>query len=155
MARSINPLTQRFWAKVHKTDTCWIWTASYDSWGYGHIKIGAKAAKANRVAWELTYGSIPEGMCVLHRCDNPACVRPEHLFLGTNADNVKDRTIKGRSNHPRGSRNGRAILTEEQVLAIRTEFRPHVVTRVTLAKQYGVSEGCIHGVLYGENWQHI
>lgn len=87
---------QRFWAKVNKTEGCWLWTASRTHEGYGMFSIQGRRHYAQRVAWMLTYGLIPEGMLVLHRCDNPPCCRPDHLFLGTHADNMADMATKGR-----------------------------------------------------------
>lgn len=86
----------RFWSKVNKTDGCWLWIASRHKKGYGQFKLDGKMRKAHRVAWELTYGPIPPDKNVCHTCDNPPCVRPDHLFLGTNGDNVRDAVKKGR-----------------------------------------------------------
>lgn len=92
------PLPERFWAKVNKTGECWLWTASFDGRGYGQIGAGpGRNKRSHRVAWELTYGPIPEGMYVCHHCDTKACVRPDHLFLGTHGDNVRDMIAKKRS----------------------------------------------------------
>ena len=93
-------LAERFWPKVAKSADCWVWTSSRDRNGYGYFRIsglyGRKAFGAHRIAYELTYGLIPPGMEVCHRCDTPACVRPEHLFLGTHATNLGDAAHKGR-----------------------------------------------------------
>lgn len=122
-------LEQRFWMKVQKTSSCWLWVASKTSLGYGQIGGGEKMHKAHRVSWELHNGVIPEGegyhgTCVLHKCDNRACVNPEHLFFGTIADNVADMDVKGRRTHARvgapGENHGRAKLTTAQVLDIRS-----------------------------------
>ena len=94
-------LRERFFEKVTKTNGCWIWTAcTHHQWGYGHFGVGGKTLAAHRVSWELHFGPIPDGLLVCHRCDNPPCVNPDHLFLGTNADNAADRVAKGRSVYP-------------------------------------------------------
>lgn len=101
MAPPFIPLKDRFWSKVVKTDTCWIWigAGSTSKKGYGQIRLpGAKGRQtsAHRVSWILHRGEIPIGLDVLHKCDNPPCVNPDHLFLGTNQDNVNDKVSKGR-----------------------------------------------------------
>lgn len=90
-------LPERFWSKVEKAEGCWLWTAYRDDDGYGSIRVGRKAELAHRVAWWLTNGPIPPGLHVLHRCDRPECVNPDHLFLGTQLDNVVDMYRKGRA----------------------------------------------------------
>jgi hypothetical protein len=107
--------SQRFWAKVKKTETCWTWTAYRDPQGYGTFSVGPRAThaphRAHRVAWELTNGQIPDGSLVLHRCDNPSCVNPKHLFLGTHQDNQRDKVAKGRQ--ATGLRNGKHTKPEK------------------------------------------
>jgi len=90
-----------FWEKVEKTDACWNWKAFIDYKGYGQFGFKNKVVRSHRVAWELTFGPIPSGLHVLHRCDNRKCVNPAHLFLGTNKDNVNDRELKGRHHSKR------------------------------------------------------
>ncbi len=92
---------ERFFQKVSKTDNCWLWLANKDNDGYGRIKIKGKTLLAHRVSWNIHFGQIPEEMNVLHRCDNPPCVNPLHLFLGTVLDNVRDRDSKGRNGYSR------------------------------------------------------
>lgn len=90
-------IEERFWAKVARSDGCWLWLAAKDGCGYGHFyPESRKLMKAHRMAWELLKGSIPDCLCVLHHCDNPSCVNPDHLFLGTKKDNTQDAIAKGR-----------------------------------------------------------
>lgn len=89
----------RFWNKVKKTDNCWFWTAGTFDDGYGKFKFEKKNRKAHRISWLLTNGDIPEGMLVCHHCDNPLCVKPSHLFLGTPKDNTQDMIKKGRQHN--------------------------------------------------------
>ncbi len=100
-------VADKFWSKVEKTDGCWNWKSGCDSDGYGRFGRPTGLCKSHRIAWTLSYGIIPPGLCVLHKCDNRACCRPDHLFLGTNADNTTDRTRKGRS--ASGDRSGRRL----------------------------------------------
>lgn len=108
---------ERFWSRVIKTDGCWLWQWTVNQYGYGLIQIDGRLKRAHRVAWEWTNGPIPAGMVICHRCDTPACVNPDHLFIGSHADNVADKMAKGRC--PRGERAGSAKLTDEQAEDIR------------------------------------
>jgi hypothetical protein len=106
---------KRFSEKVHKTSGCWLWTASLHKDGYGTFWYQGLVQLAHRVSWTLANGPIPEGMSVLHHCDTPACVRPDHLFLGTQLDNVVDMDTKGRRREQRGAANPNAKITDAQV----------------------------------------
>src|SRR5262245_56068801 len=119
------PLTveERFWRKVERGDAsvCWPWKAARSS-GYGVLRVAGRNIRANRLAWELTHGPVPPGLWVLHRCDNPPCCNPAHLFLGSNEDNVRDMQSKGRARPPlprRGATHPMAKLTLDQVAEIR------------------------------------
>lgn len=143
----------RFWDNVEKTSDCWLWKGATVGNGYGKVTINSKCQRAHRVAWELTNGPIPDGMFVCHRCDNPACVRPDHLFLGTPADNVDDMHIKGR--YPRGEARKRAKLTAEMVRQIRSRYQPRRVTVDALATEYGVHSSLIHRIVHRKAWKHV
>lgn len=143
---------QRFWAKVQKTDGCWLWTAYKDQDGYGRIWRNGTAAKAQRMSWEIHSGAIPDGLCALHHCDVPACVKPEHLFLGTRRDNNADRDTKGRQVHNKGEAHAQAKLTAVQVLDMRSRRGQ---TQRSLAKEFGVSRAHIRGIRSGKSWAHL
>jgi len=158
----------RFWAFVQKTATCWNWTGKRDK-GYGKFWWQGRSVTASRFAYEQLVGPLPAGSCVLHRCDNPACVRPDHLFAGTIADNTRDAIQKGRfdplaikrARKAQGRTNGRTKLTEEQVQEIRTRYRrgnaPHATgtSLRALARRYGVTKYTVFSVLHGLTWRHL
>jgi hypothetical protein len=148
-------LAERFWCKVARggPDECWPWQAGKNAGGYGRITVHDGRAQpiqyAHRVAWELTRGSLG-GLFVLHRCDNPACCNPAHLFLGTQTDNMRDRDAKGRLNPPRGSKSGRAKLTEAAVEEIRALAL--VARQRDIAALYGVHRSTVTNILSGKTW---
>jgi hypothetical protein len=140
-------IISRFWTKVNKTDSCWLWTGALDRRGYGAFSLNKKAVKAHRVSVMLD-GRNPTGFDVCHKCDNPACVRPDHLFLGTHADNMTDMKNKGR-NHKE------CKLNEQQVLEIRNLYDTTGTTIKQLTQMYNVSRGAIQGIVERTNWKHI
>ena len=146
------PLADRYWRHVIKTDDCWQWTGRVDKDGYGKLKFDYKQLKANRVSWELHFGPIPPGAWVLHTCDNPPCTRPDHLFLGTHADNMKDRHAKRRD--ASGSGHGRAKLTESDIPPIRAALAAGE-SMTSIGKRYGVNSGTIFFIAAGKHWQHV
>lgn len=135
---------------------CVEWTGVRLTFGYGMFRVRGKASKmlAHRWAWEHANGSIPHGLSVLHKCDNPACVNTDHLFLGTYRDNAKDRESKGRGRQPKGSAHSMAKLTEEKVAEIRRRLACGETGR-SLAREYGVGESRISAVKLGRRWRHV
>lgn len=155
-AGEARPFPESFWEKVNKTESCWLWTAGRNK-GYGGARRADRSpAHAHRIAWELTNGDIPEGFVVCHNCpggDNPLCVNPAHMFLGTIAENIKDAAAKGRTS--RGEGRPLAKLTEEQVLEIRALYAKGGITHVELASRFNVSPSLIGAVIQGKRWKHI
>jgi hypothetical protein len=150
------PLADRFWSKVDKSGDCWEWTGALDKLGYGDFRQGQKHIKSHRVSWELANGKIPEGICVLHKCDNPPCINPSHLFLGTHADNMQDCTNKGRRSNPpvrMGAGNNKAKLDNQKVLEIR-EVAGTMSNRAIAAK-FNVDPSVIGDVIARRTWRHV
>lgn len=146
----------RFWAKVNKTDSCWLWTAAL-SHGYGAIAWGSRRQMAaHRVAYELEIGSIPTGMEVCHHCDNPPCVNPAHLFIGTHADNMADMAAKGRSPSMANEKCGKTKLTDVEVDHIRL-MAVQGMKQVEIARYFGIHDGHVSRILSGKrrpkSWQ--
>ena len=148
-----------FWAQVDKNGPggCWLWKGWLLNSGYGETTIRCKKITAHRASYIWANGPIPKGKIVLHSCDVPTCVNPEHLSLGTDADNVRDCHAKGRA--ALGERNRSSKLTAEKVRAIRAEYwggkRASPSNAVELAAKYGVNRGTIVMVALGRSWTHV
>lgn len=146
-------MIDRFMDKVspEPNSGCWLWTATVDSCGYGLFGVGGSgnSKRAHRVSYEMFKGSIGDGLKVCHRCDNPSCVNPDHLFCGTDADNMADRDSKNRT--AKGSKNGKSVLNEELVMFIRNDRR----SERAIASEIGVSRGTVNAVRSGRTWGHV
>lgn len=149
-----NTPTARFWSRVAVTsnpDRCWLWQGKPFGFGYGQVTFEGKNRLTHIVAWRLQNGYYPT-LCLLHKCDVPLCVNPNHLFEGTRADNTRDMQSKGRGAF--GERSGTAKLTSAAVVEMRT-LRQLGRTIDQLAKQFGVSEGTVRPALSGKTWRHV
>jgi hypothetical protein len=154
----------KFWSRVTRSDGCWLWTAAKTSDHYGQMQFNGKVQYAHRISFALTYGEIKHGLFVCHRCDNPTCVRPDHLFLGTHSDNMVDMHIKARApkvvfwNKPDkvfslpNTPSARSKLTSLQVEEIRARYRTGMITQKELGKEYGVGQAQISRIIRGEEW---
>ena len=130
---------------------CWLWTGSLTAKLYGKLKVDGKVIGAHRLQWIRYNGPILEGMSVLHKCDMGLCINPEHLFLGTQADNLRDAAYKGRTYHPNGEANPQAKLSEVQVRQIFKDNNKGVV----IAGKYGVSTTTIYAIKTGGLWGYL
>lgn len=157
----VNSLEERFWKKVDKRgpNECWLWTASKDRWGYGVFteKRKKKWISAHRLSWRLHTGKpAPTNLCVLHRCDKPACVNPSHLFLGTQSDNVADMMAKGRcrsgTRTPSGEKHRWAKLTVKEVNLLLALHRCGVFSMRAMEGTMGISRQHARSIISGKSW---
>ena len=137
---------------------CWLWCGGKHRLGYGLFKFNGKTRTTHRISWELHRGPIPSGLCVLHKCDVPACVNPEHLFLGTVDDNNKDKSTKGRcatNIHTYGELHWGARLTTKEVQEIRQLYSSGGITQKSLGIRFGVGQAAIWQIVNRKRWKHI
>lgn len=171
--RQFKPLVERFWAKVEKTESCWLWRGAVNSAGYGKLYLGIVDGRyvvdtTHRISYRINIGPIPDGLGVFHKCDIPLCCNPEHLFLGVHADNMKDARIKGRfptgENHwtnkfperrLRGEQQSLAKLTADLVREIRRKKRESTISYKKMAEQYGVCPQLLHQVVKRKIWNWV
>jgi len=156
-----NEILDRFWSKVDKKgpNDCWNWLASKVH-GYGRIRCGGKHERAHRLSWVIHNGYIPPGTmygttCVLHRCDNPSCVNPNHLFLGDHSDNMRDMISKGRDKYVKGEAQYFAKMTKNKVRLMRNWHRDSRIPQRKLAKIFGISQASVWAIVNYKSWKHI
>jgi hypothetical protein len=148
------PFMGRFWLRANRGDSdgCWNWKGSLCSGGYGRINLNGKLIRAHQASWIIHYGEIPEGMHVCHHCDNRACVNPEHLFIGTNLDNIADKMKKNRQS--KGIERPASKLNDDKVREIR-KLRAYGYTFETLGKMFGVTPSQIYNAVNFISWRHV
>lgn len=145
---------ERFWAKVDRSGSCWLWIAGKRGDGYGAFQVeSTRQISAHRYSYEIHHGQIPQGMVVMHSCDRPLCVNPAHLSVGTQAENAADSARKARRH--RGSHNSQAKLTEGQVISMRERYLAGGITHSRLADEFAVSHALVSAILTRKAWKHI
>lgn len=150
------PLKDRLLAKaliINDEKSCWEWQGGKDKDGYGRIGDEGKTKRTHRVSWEVHFGPIPEENCVCHHCDNPPCIRPDHLFLGTVYDNNHDKEKKNRQ--VRGESNGMRKLSDIEILEIRELYSAGKHTQKDLGEIFGVSPSAISRIVGNKRWNHV
>ena len=144
---------QRFWDKVNVggSKDCWVWTGCKRPGGYGQIRYDRRIQKSHRVSWKINCGDIPEGLCVLHKCDNPSCVNPNHLWLGTYQDNSTDMVNKERQS--KGENLPQSKITQVYADCIRTAYANGDATYRQLAKEFNISRSTIWYIVTNQTWR--
>lgn len=154
----MKPILSRLLSRVQKCPLsgCWLWTGAVNPKGYGHLRFNRKDLIASRASWTAHRGPVPDGLLVLHRCDVPLCINPDHLFLGTHRDNVADMDAKGRRVVvvQRGESNCKAKLDVHQVRRLREEFACGA-SKSALSRKYGVNRQAIKHAVEGVTWSHV
>lgn len=150
--------------KVNATTGCHEWTAYKNEDGYGMFRMDGNTLRAHRLAWTLKHGEITNGLHCLHKCDNPSCVNPEHLFLGTHQDNMADKANKGRGNQPKGEGHHRTVITREQAIEVHRRIRAverysngrvKIGELLRVAEETGVRLKVVRHISAGDTWKHL
>jgi len=149
--RRYGTFEERFWGRVWKTENCWLWLGHYNDAGYGVISYKGINTLAHRISWGIHKGPIPNGMCVLHNCDNSACINPDDLHLGDRDLNNKEREQRNPGTQAKGEQCARSKLTTEIVLAIRADSRPYS----QLVVAYSMSKSAIAAIKTRATWKHV
>jgi len=157
--KACQPIEQRIADRIEPdlNSGCWLWTGALNSHGYGKIWADRRLHRAHRVTYSLFVGEIAPGLVVCHRCDTPACVNPDHLFLGTQADNIRDMNLKGRRTQGRvyaGALNSAAKLTEDQARKVLADVRAGR-TKTAVANDNGITRTAVYHIVTGRNWPHL
>ena len=143
-------------ASEEKNGGCICATKYLNDKGYPRMRVNAKKRYMSHVMYERYIGEMPDGMCVLHKCDIPSCINPQHLFIGTKADNNYDMVSKGRHYvHGKGEKSCRATITDKQAKEIKMEYKPRVVTASYLAEKYGTTRAVVNNIVQNKSWRHI
>lgn len=160
-ARKSMSFSERFWLRVQKSKGCWTWRGNPDRWGYGRFYFGGGTMLAHRASWVVHFND-PGDLNVLHKCNNPICVRPSHLYLGTDRDNTRDRIAAGTQSDGRpgfcrnvGSKHAQSKFTEEDVVLVRAMVKSGFFTRKDVQRIFGVSKTAVRSALLGVSWRHV
>ena len=153
----MTPIRERFFKKVRVKgqEDCWIWTGAHNKYGYGRFNYYGKIINAHTASYLINKGEVSPELHVLHQCDNPPCVNPAHLFLGTNLDNIKDKCSKNRQKS--GEKTRASKLTSHEVRSIRAEYRrgKHGQGEGVLARKFHISKTAIHDIVNNKSWKHL
>jgi hypothetical protein len=156
MPKTITPVWERISSKtvVDESTGCWVYKGHKNRDGYGRIFYEGNQRECHRVVWELVFGVIPAGLCVCHKCDNPPCINPKHLFLGTHGDNTRDKMSKGRQRSLVGEDCPRSKLRNEDIIQIRSRYTKGI-SQSELGREYKVAQSTIWRIVNSQRWKHI
>jgi hypothetical protein len=149
----VEVMYDKFWGKVNRGPDCWVWNGPINTHGYGNYCVNGRSQGAHRYSYELHYGSIPKGLFICHTCDNPSCVRPDHLFIGNSRTNADDCVKKRRTTW--GDKNPMSKFTNAQVRAIREEFRIKRTSKTVLARRFDVERRTIDYMINRQTYKDV